>query len=593
MSIIILFLIVLIIAFLLYYFRDTYLHFLLLSNLSTSNTGIRGGDEEYDTTAFGEEAGYFTQDDTEEIAGGAESTKEMQARLGRQFRRLKPKKISFEDFCFPKFYKLQSQQLFLGEYFNNKLASSKRTILLFHKIGAGKTCASIQIAKNFMTPAMQAEGRKPLFLMPASLIPGFRDELRTPCGANKYVNPSDTTSIKKNSGDKNIDKDFKIHSYNSFLNYKPKKAPSIIIVDEVQNIYNRKGSFFKKINDMIHENPDVPVVIMSGTPFFDNSNEIQSIASLLRIDIEDDITPKRVEELFSGHVSFFAGAPAFTYPQVFVKKAILPMSSFQRSWYQKSVEAELKKNNDVKLHSIENDFYIKSRQKGNVVFPKGLTGRVGLEKLSAKKIKESLKTYSVKMAYVMKKLHGLSMIYTSFTNEYGILLIRKVLETYGFLDYMKHGPGKKRYAVWSGDESKIYKGKMRNIFNSMENDDASQIQVIIGSPAIKEGVSLFRLKNMFVMETYWNHSRLEQIYGRGNRFCSHKRLKKRDRKLNIYLLIATAEDLKKTNLIKSNITAMTSIDYYMLNIADQKRIEAEPYIKALMNCAIDKKIFYA
>ena len=67
--------------------------------------------------------------------------------------KIKPKVETMDDYCYPKKFKLQPQQEFISEYFSSK--QSPTGMLLFHQIGAGKTCAAISVAeemnKNFIS----------------------------------------------------------------------------------------------------------------------------------------------------------------------------------------------------------------------------------------------------------------------------------------------------------------------------------------------------------------------------------------------------------------------------------------------------------
>ena len=502
---------------------------------------------------------YITSDvsSLREMLGGVEGggAYPLQVQIKKKYGHLKSKKKTFEEMCYPKSYTLQPQQIFVGDY----MASLKKnkSLLVFHKIGAGKTCAGIQIAKHFVDKG------KVLFVLPASLIPSLEAELASPCGAK----------IKKNR--------IEAMSYNKFSTDPPRYVPSILIIDEVQNVYNKSGVFYNQLKTYIDKHPDMPVVIMSGTPIFDNIGELFSIAGLLRLPLTEISLPAM--KIFEGHVSFFKGAPKETFPKVTIVEKKLPMSKFQAKWYRGEIEAEERTNGSVKLTTVANDFYIKSRQRSNIVFPQGLTGEQGIEHLTRKMIKEDLHKYSTKFDFILKKLkNNLSMIYTSFTNEYGILALKKILNVHGFKDFADHGPGPKRYAIFSGEESRRYKERIRTTFNSEANDNSSQLQLIIGSPAIKEGVSLYRLAYIFVLEAYWNYSRLEQIYGRGYRYCSHKRLPPSKRNLQIYLLCAVAGD---------EDTPIGSIDLFMLDTAAEKKEEISPYIKALINIAVDKYLY--
>lgn len=463
------------------------------------------------------------------------------------------KKITFKDFCFPKSYKLQSSQKFLGSFFTPEKIKKrgKNTLLVFHKIGSGKTCTSIQIAKNFIF-----KNSKPLFIMPASLIPNFLDEVKTPCG----------TELR----------DFHITSYNGLLTKKFKDI-SIIIIDEFQNIINQKGTFFNIIIKLIESNPEIPVVILSGTPIFDNPGEFKSILRLLRIPNEnynfpEDLEKKSLISEFKKRVSYYGGAPSFTFPKIKSNIISCRMSPFQSKWYIAEVEAEERKN-IVKMREVSNDFYIKSRQKANITFGPNVN-------VSIKKLSDNLEKYSAKFYHLFKKLKKkrLAFIYTNFTGKYGIETLVKLLEYRSYKNFHKHGPGADTFAVWSGNETQTQKKNIKTVFNSPANNNGSKLRVIIGSSAIKEGVSFYRMEEVHILDMYWNYSRLEQIYGRAIRYCSHKTVPHHLRKVELNLY---------TSISNSNTSRVQkSVDKVMLEMAEKKKEANKIYINFLIKKSI-------
>jgi len=501
------------------------------------------------------------------------------------------KKPSFEEFCFPKgIFNVQKPQAFAGEYMSPK--NNNKALLVFHKIGAGKTCLSIQIAERWMQKG------KPLMLMPASLIPGFRNELRGNCAGFKYISDSDGKLLKTldpqskqykkviEVSDKLIDSRYQIYSYNKFTtDYARLKAP-IIIIDEVQNINSIGGVYFNSILNFTEKHSDIPVVIMSGTPLFDNVNELVGLMRLMRIEVDELPAIDKIPKLLDGKVTYYEGAPDYTFPSTTIHIKKCEMSPFQTKWFRSEVESE-KKEDRIKTREVSNNFYVKSRQRANIAYPNGLVGESGMAALIPSIIKNSLKTYSCKFPKIIKKLNQgkLSFVYTGFKGHGGIAALTKILDVYGYKDFNKQCAGHKRYAVWSGDQTQHSKDVMRAVFNSSKNDDASQLQVIIGSPSIKEGVTLTRVRNVMIIEPYWNHSRLEQIYGRAVRYCSHKILPKADRHVDIYIYVARAH-----KSAKNSIEPEDSIDAYMLDLADQKKEENAPYVKALASVAVDKML---
>lgn len=536
-----------------------------------------------------------------------EPVSSLQKNVLQKYKQYKLPKVSpsFAEFCFPTKYKLQPPQKFLSEWMAPN--SSNNELLAYHRIGAGKTCAIISMAEKYINI-----GDKPIVLMPASLLPGFKNELRSECPTFKYISDSERNQLKTLGASSVQYKDiikrsneliatrYQLFSYNKFIKLlsESKKSiiiPKILFVDEVQNINNASGSFYAGVMKFINENPKMKVVILSATPVFDNLSELVSLMRLLRIDATENIVNDRdkLKELLQGKISYYGGAPSHVFPKIIMHNDVIKMSKFQSKWYKASIENEISRKGLLTQHDVSDNFYIKSRARSNIVFPRGLAGTDGLPKLTKSKIL-NLEKFSCKFSKLIKRLkkHQLSFVYTNFTSFGGIKTIRHCLRAFGFIEFNKHGPGPKRFAIWTGEQTPSEKDKIRSTYNSSANDDASQLQIIVGSPAMKEGVSLFRTRQVHVLEPYWNHSRHAQIFGRASRFCSHKSLPARDRTVDIYLYLAVTHESKCTsnNIDKyiQNILPAESVDLYILNIANKKNELISSVNELLKEVAVDR-----
>lgn len=268
------------------------------------------------------------------------------------------------------------------------------------------------------------------------------------------------------------------------------------------------------------------------------------------------------------------------------------MSKLQTKWFLSEVETEMYNNGNINTQEVSNNFYVKSRARSNIVFPLGLSGKDGLPKLTANLIENSLSTYSCKFTKLIKRLKKdqLSFVYTNFSAYGGLRTLCKCLRVFGWKDFLKHGAGPKRYAIWSGEQTLREKDTIKKTFNSLENNDSSRLQVVLGSPAIKEGVSFLRIRQIHILEPYWNNSRIEQIYGRGVRFCSHKSLPKSERTVDIYIYVAVVDGSKITNrnILVREINPDESVDGYILQLAEKKKKKTSEIIKLIINNAVDK-----
>ena len=161
-------------------------------------------------------------------------------------------------------------QKFVSEFINPK--TPYKGLLLYHQIGAGKTCAAVAIAENWK------EKRNVLIVTPASLMGNFYKELRSECTGDEYLLPKERSELGNLNPatnkyketikriNKKIDKFYTVLSYNKFvekiLKRRIKFEDTILIIDEVQNIVSEHGEFYKKIKGAIDKAPsDFRIVI--------------------------------------------------------------------------------------------------------------------------------------------------------------------------------------------------------------------------------------------------------------------------------------------------------------------------------------------
>jgi len=549
------------------------------------------------------------------------SDKNFQLKIKEIFReyKLKNKKQSMKDFCYPKKFTFQLPQLFVAEYLNPK--TPYKGILLYHRIGAGKTCAGIQIAEKWK------EHKKIILVAPASLVGNFYKELRSECTGNIYITKEERKILSSllllpglakfneliDTINQRIHKYYEIYSYHKFVDlYNSKKINlknKLLIIDEVHNIVSETGTFYSTFKDAIDSAPDsFRIVIMSATPIFDKPAELGLTINLLRpkselpepddfnkMFLEREITENgiiyklknedKLSKLIQGYISFYEGAPAFVFPKIKIKYVKCKMNKFQSDAYRSYVDQEKKglflQSTDIL--KLPNSFMLGGRIISNVAYPNRKINEKGFNSFEGNYLKlENLQKYSIKFYKILKKVERCNapvFFYSGFKEHGGIEDFKRVLEYHGYSNFLEHDKGKKRYAIWSGEENTKEKDLIREIINSNENSDGSKIKIILGSPAIKEGVSLLRIRQVHILEPYWNMSRLEQVIGRAVRFCSHKDLPKDERLVNIYIYLAfdSSKEL--------------SIDQQILSLALRKKMMVEQFEDVLKKSSIDYYLF--
>jgi len=528
---------------------------------------------------------------------------------------------SFDEICHPKHYKLQLPQQFLSEFINPK--TPYMGVLVYHRIGAGKTCTAVRIAEQWK------KYKRIIVVVPASLKGNFRSELRSQCADSTYLKDTERKELLKlypnskeykqiiNKSDERIDEYYEIYSYNKFVDLIKNKEinlkNALLIIDEIQNMVSEGGSFYEILYDAIHKAPkDLRIVLLSATPMFDKPNEIALTMNLLRLPTElptgtdfdkkfikintkgDGIYTHNVinidlfKEYVKGYISFFRGAPPIAFPEMKIKYIRCVMDSFQFSSYKKVIGNEQSLDNRKKLKKVlkslnvsdlPNNFYIGTRVISNIVFPNKKINEDGYDSLTDKNIIKNLDIYSCKFYEIMEKINksaGKVFVYSSFKEYGGIKSFARILDAFGYKDYTKDGEGKKRYAIWSGDENVAIKDEIRAVYNMKSNLKGGLLRIILGSPSIKEGVSLTAVRQVHILEPYWNKSRLEQVVGRASRFCSHKDLEEEKRKVKVYVYIAISPDER-----------VKTIDEFIQGLSERKDKIIKTFEKAIKEVAID------
>jgi hypothetical protein len=441
----------------------------------------------------------------------------------------------------------------------------------------------------------------------------------------KYITPeqrsklnklkSDSAEYKKiiNDVNKKIDEYYDIYSYQMFVKGLKNRTidldDSIVIVDEVQNIISKKKNsvLYETIKDSLYKAKNVKFVGLTGTPIFDNPIELGLLMNLIKRSSpfnlndfknggkyvekrNDGYYLRNAEDLQNrlyGYISYFKGAHEVSYPKVTINDVNCEFSDFQLDIYNKIMsEYKAKDATDV-FASIPNAFYFNSRVASNFVYPNGKTGDAGLKSLKDSDVKgEKLKKYSSKTFNLIKKLkeHQKSFVFANFVEYGGVKEIVMALDNNGFSKYGEKNKNPK-YATFTGKESH----EDRNAYVRAFNDPKSDLFVIIGSPSMKEGVSLLRTRQVHIFDRYWNEPHDNQVIGRGVRFCSHADLPENERHVDVYFYNGTHKSLYYSS--KGIIGLDGSVDEFLKKLSAEKDKLNSQFYSLLKSIAVDCPLF--
>ena len=105
------------------------------------------------------------------------------------------------------------------------------------------------------------------------------------------------------------------------------------------------------------------------------------------------------------------------------------------------------------------------------------------------------------------------------------------------------------------------------------------LKIIMISPAGSEGISLKNVRQVHILEPYWNEVRIEQMIGRAIRQCSHKDLPLEDRVVDVYRYKMVRKNKKETT------------DEKMEEISRKKNSLVQSFLEAMREVAVDCELF--
>ncbi len=240
-------------------------------------------------------------------------------------------------------------------------------------------------------------------------------------------------------------------------------------------------------------------------------------------------------------------------------------------------------------------------------------------------VSELRKLYSPKFAEIVDKLKvcpGTGLVYSQFRTVEGLGVLGMALKAIGWaelklkklqnggwdLDMDEEDIHKPLYAMFTGnnDESKLILKIFNSDFETVPDNIAARLvrdrtnlrgdilKVIMITQSGAEGISLKNVRQVHVVEPYWNHIRIDQVIGRAVRTCSHIALPPTDRNVTVYLYRSTfsPKQLQTSFSLRRQDNSMTS-DEYIYDIAERKSHIISKLLhlvqKASVDCVLNAK----
>jgi ribosomal protein L32E len=203
----------------------------------------------------------------------------------------------------------------------------------------------------------------------------------------------------------------------------------------------------------------------------------------------------------------------------------------------------------------------------------------------------------VRIIFNILNTKGTVMIYSNYVEMEGLQLLKVYLSFFGFIDIDKDldqefnknklndtnklSKDGLRWCEFHGGIDKDVRRLNKDIFNMKSNRYGKHCKIIMISPAGAEGINLNNVRQVHILEPYWNEVRIEQVIGRALRFCQHKDLPLEERIVDVF----------RYKVIRSS--GKETADERLENISRKKNNLLLSFSEAVKSAAVDCELFKA
>jgi len=233
---------------------------------------------------------------------------------------------------------------------------------------------------------------------------------------------------------------------------------------------------------------------------------------------------------------------------------------------------------------------------------------------------DKLMKYSPKYNEIIKRINsmkGLSFVYTEYKSLEGIAVLSICLKANGYDEFklVKNSSGeyelppnldldKPHFAFWSGSDEqsdllrKIYNNEISELPTnlrkqiqalSVDNLRGAIVKVLMTTKTGAEGIDLKNVRQVLIVEPYWNPVRLKQVKGRAVRMGSHLGLPEKERIVDIYTFISSIDPvmIKTEPIIERD---GDSSDQVLLGLSNKKLKIMDGFLKMIKETSVDCSI---
>lgn len=248
--------------------------------------------------------------------------------------------------------------------------------------------------------------------------------------------------------------------------------------------------------------------------------------------------------------------------------------------------------------------------------------KLALKQLEDIALTDDLPKFSPKMATIYDSImrsQGTSLIYSNFRSVEGVYLMSEVLKKRGFW----HLRASKKTGEWvldmppnnqkpesmfiqfvgKKDETQLLLDIFNSNFTELPSSVKQQLQDVYGKKLTNlrgeivktlmitqsgaEGISLKNVRQVHLMEPYWNEIRIKQVVGRAIRAKSHIQLPMSERSVDVYMYMTTFNKESVASIKSLAADKYKTVDELIYEIAQRKSNITNALLDVMKSSAID------
>jgi superfamily II DNA or RNA helicase len=506
---------------------------------------------------------------------------------------------------------------------------NNRGLLIYHTVGTGKTVVAASVLLALI------DLKQPVLLLPKSLQSNFLGSIDM-----LVQDPKLAETVKNKINFVSLD------AYNSASQMKMKAVTlnnKLLIIDEAHNFFKsiinsaNETTNARTLYNMIMDAVDMRIIFLSGTPITKDPFELVPCVNMLcgsevlpvsyegfyHDYVEDRVNVKNKNKLQNrlfGLISYVAfdkpldpnGVPKtneeigrpddlgitvenveMSYDQ-YLRYITVRDREDKLASTRKAKKGDSGRMRDVPALSIPSStskgssYYVESRQQSDFSVP------TEYKNILPSKLKVDLfdKVSSPKITQLLthiKKGQLPILVYSQFIKS-GLAVVGRYLQNAGYSQWTVQNDGNnsithaKRYCIISGDIKPEDRAKTVAMFNSAANMYGDIIAAILVSETGAEGLDLKHIREVHILEPYWDFSRILQVQGRAIRKNSHNDLPESDRNVKTYIYVSTPN--KKARDV-SKFRENETIDQRFLRNAMRKYKLIEKFLMVMKEVSIE------